>query len=83
MLMTTENHENYWDIVHRTLSDLVLHNNDRPNLHKKRVATIKQVEFENEHINDDSERNEINFNSQKIEIYYELFKRMPVEMVKR
>ena len=57
MLMSTEHHENHWDIVPRTLSDLILHKNDRPSLHKKGFFTSNQIEHENEHINDNLDSN--------------------------
>ena len=72
MLISTEHHANQWDIIPRTLSDLVLHKNDRPSLHKKGFDTNTQIEYENEYINDVFERNKI---------YYDFFKSMQVEMV--
>ena len=72
MLMSTEYHENHWDIIPRTLSDLVLYKNDRPSLHKKGFATNTQIEYEDDNNNDVTERNDC---------YYELFNSMPVEMV--
>ena len=68
MFMSTEYHTNHWDIIPRHFKDLKLYKNDQSELHKRGFKISNVISYEDE---EDDISNQ----------YYELFQKMPVNMV--
>ena len=72
MLMSTEYHNNHWDIIPRHMTDLELYKKDRMSLHKKGFKLAQSIYDKDEN----SDERELTNDT-----YYDLFQNLPVQMV--